>query len=424
MSSASKLAKFDPTVGSTVDVGIDDAQVPDVTNCMKETAYVAIMTPQGDPFDPSCIWGAPVVYWGLPAVAKSDRVEQAAFEAVMPAETIYPGQRAPEDFAGAIIPYPTGVVIECMLGAVRKLNPLGRGVIFLDEINNATRATEGAMLGFIQKRLVGDVPLAPGIRLIAAANPPKWSTNGFQMSPPTANRFCHFQVKCPPVKQYIDYLISEGAKQVFDAGGTEELIRQKWGAIYGHRKALLAGYLQRQPRALHHEPEPDHPQSGYGWGSPRSHLQAARMAATAEILGYKDDIIDLCIEGCIGEGLAFDFNTWVREADLPRPEEVLQGKWVPDMRRLDVAYAVITSVTQYTISEADRDAAVRHAVGAWSLYQKFIGANMGDMIVSAAQTLVRKNLSRKSSPHVQSVADPVIRWMTDNGLLRYVEQKS
>lgn len=421
VSKKAQKAEFDPKVGSTIDAGIDDAVVPDITKVMKEIMYVCIMTPQGDPFDPTCIWGAPVVVWGLPSTAKSDGVEQASCEASLQHATIYPGQRQPEDFSGVLVPYSTGVVIECMLGAVRKLNPIGRGVIFLDEINNASRATEGAMLGFIQKRIVADNPMAPGIRLIAAANPPKWSANGFQMTPPTANRFAHFQVKCPPVEKFAQYLICEEAKPIFDAGGTEDSIRAQWGSVYGYEKSKLIGYLQSQPHSLHHEPEPDHPQSGYNWGSPRMWRMGIRMVSAAKILGYNEEIQNLVLEGCVGEGLAFDYQTWVRQANLPTPEEVLRTGWAPDMRRLDVAYAVLISTTQYATSAPDLQEGHNRAVGMWNLLQKFIAVNMGDMTVNSAQALVAKNLSRKSgNQFVLQACDPVLGWMTDNGMLRHV----
>jgi hypothetical protein len=415
------LAKFDVMAGTTVNAGIDDANVPDVTHHMKETAYVAIMTPMGNPFDERCIWGAPVVYWGLPAVAKSDRIEQAANEANLHYQTIYPGQRQPEDFAGVLVPSPTGYVIECMLSAVRTLNHLGRGVIFLDEINNATRATESAMLGFIQKRVVGDVPLAPGVRLIAAANPPKWSVNGFKMAPPTANRFCHLQVKCPPHRDWIHHMISEDIEVKFDAKGTEDIIRSRWGSVYAHVKSMFTGYMESVPQALHQEPPTDSEQSGYNWGSPRSWKLGARMMATSRILGYSDDITQLLLEGCVGEGLAFDFMTWVRNADLPTPEEVLSRGWRPDMRRLDVAFAVLTSVTQYVVTLPDQQSRHDAAIGAWNLFNSFVAAQMGDMVVSAAQTLVNKRLSRRDSPTIDAAASPVIRYLAQNKLLTYVE---
>lgn len=421
MSSLSKKNEFDPKVGSTIDAGIDDAQVPDVTQYMKEAMYVSMMTPQGDPLDPNCIWGAPVVFWGLPSTAKSEGVDQAAIEASMLAETIYPGQRQPEDFAGVLVPYAQGVVIECMLGAVRKLNSIGRGVIFLDEINNASRATEGAMLGFIQKRIVADNPIAPGVRILAAANPPKWSANGFQMSPPTANRFCHLQIKCPPLDKYINHLMDEYAKPIFDARGTEDAIRANWGSVYGHEKAKLVGYLKSQPCSLHHEPEPDHPQSGFCWGSPRTWKMGIRMVATAKILGYGEELQQLLLEGCVGEGLAFDYQTWVRQSNLPTPEEVINTGWSPDQRRLDVAFAVLVSTTQYATSATDAQEAHRRAAGLWLLLQKFVAMHMGDMIISSAQALAKKNLSRKSgNQKVVEACDPVLTWMADNGMLHYV----
>lgn len=417
------LAKFDPLAGSTVNVGIDpkDAVVPDVTNYLKETAYVAIMTPMGNPFSDRCIWGAPVCYWGLPAVAKSDRVEQAANEANLAYSTIYPGQQQPEDFGGVLVPGPQGYAIECMLAAVRELNALGKGVIFLDEINNASRATESAMLGFIQKRMVGGVRVAPGIRILAAANPPKWSVNGFKMAPPTANRFCHLQVKCPSVDSWIHHMISEELHVKFDAVNTEDLIRAKWGSVYGHVKSMFTGYMKSQPSALHHEPDPDSDQSGFNWASPRSWTLAGRMKATSQILGYSDDITNLLVEGCVGEGLAFDFMTWVRNADLPTPEDALRTGWRPDVRRLDVAFAVLTSITQYVVNIPVREQAIAAACQAWTVFNHFLEANIGDMAVSAAQTLVNRNLSRKDSPVIEPYAAPVIRWMALSKLVNYAE---
>lgn len=417
-------AKFDPSVGSTVNAGIDDAFVPDVTKMMKETAYISIMTPLGDPFNPACVWGAPTCYWGLPATAKSDKVEQASIEANLHYATIYPGQRQPEDFSGVLVPTGTGVVIECLLGAVRYLNGFKRGVIFLDEMNGATRATEGAMLGFLQKRIAGDTPLEPGVRILCAANPPEYSTSGFALAPPTANRMCHLQVKCPPHRDWIHHMISEDITPKFDSAGTEQAIRDQWGSVYSHVKALFIGYIESQPLSLHRQPKRDEPQSGYCWSSPRTLRLAARMKATADILGYSDVISQALVEGCIGEGPAFDFYTWVRSADLPKPEEVLNGRWAPDTRRLDVAFAVLSSVTQYVTSAQDPAAQKDMAVGAWHLLNKFVDLRMGDMVVSAAHTLVTKGLSRRTNPALQAAADPVIRFLAVNKLLNYVEATS
>ena len=421
---ATRTPDFDPAAGSTVNVGIDpsEALVPDVTKFMKETAFVSIMTPLGNPFDPTCIWGAPVCYWGLPATAKSEKIEQAALEANLPYATIYPGQRQPEDFSGVLVPTPTGVVIECLIGAVRWLNPLKRGVIFVDEMNGATRATQGAMLGFLQKRVIGDSALAPGIRILAAANPPKWSTSGFTLASPTANRMCHLQVHCPPVDEWIHHMISEEVKPQFDAASTEDLIRAKWGAVYSHVKALFVGYMKSRPQMLHIHPNIDSAQAGYCWPSTRTWKLAARIKATAEILGQAETVSHTMVEGCVGEGAAADFYIWARSADLPTPQEVLKMNWTPDRRRLDIAFAVLTSVTQYVLSIQDKKEATEVAIGAWRLYSNFIEASLGDMTVSAAHSLATRGLSRSTDLNIRSVADPVIRYLAENKLLKYVPQ--
>lgn len=424
MSSAAKLANFDPAVGSTVNTGIDEheAHVPDATQYMKETAYVAFMTPMDDPNDINCRWGAPVIYWGLPSTAKSDGIDQAAIEACLQCETIYPGQQQPEDFSGVLFPSASGPTVECLLEGVRRLNALGRGVVFLDEINNASKATEGAMLGFIQKRIIAGKPLAPGIRMIAAANPPKWSVNGFQLAPATANRFCHLQVKCPPLDNYINYLLDEYSKPKFSAHQTEDIIRHNWSAAYGHAKAKLVGYLRSQPTALHRQPQVEDQQSGFCWASPRTLRLGIRMTAAAEILGYKDEISNLLLAGCVGEGVAFDMMHWIRNADLPTPAEVIQNNWSPDQRRLDVAYAVLTSVTQYVIGATDRQTMEVRGVGGWQLLGRFVQANMGDMVINSAKAFVGKNLSRAAQiPELAKASDSVILYLGANKLLAYAQ---
>lgn len=417
-----KPAAFDHTAGSTINVGVEDAFVPDATHHVKELAFISLLTPMGDPFDVNCIWGAPVIFWGLPSTAKSQLVRQAALEANLPIAPLFPGQRQPEDFSGVLMPGKDGPTLECILGAVRWINSMARGVIFLDEMGDATPVTQGALLGFIQDRICGDTPLSPGARIISAANPPKWSTSGFTMKATTANRMCHFQVKCPPYRQWIDRMISRNVKTLYDTVATEEIIRDKWASCFSHSLALFTGYHEyRGGITLHQEPQPDHPQSGFCWASPRTWELSALMHATAGCLDKSDTIKSLVVEGCVGEGCATDFFTWVRNADLPRPEEVLKHGWTPDKRRLDIAFAVLTSVTQYITNLRDKEATNELAIGAWNLFSTFIKADLGDLTVSSARTLVTKNLSRGSGAELRKAADPVIRWMADNNILKYVD---
>jgi hypothetical protein len=417
-----EVAKFDPAVGSTMDVGIEDASVPDVTLYMKEIALVSIMTPMGDPFDPYCVWGAPSCFWGLPSTAKSDMVEQAAEAAGLPYATIYPGQHQPEDFSGIFVPTQFGLQLECALDAIRYINPLGRGVVFLDELGEATRAVQGAMLGFIRKRVAAGIRLAPGVRIISAANPPNYSSSGFTLSHPMANRMPHFQVRCPPVDRWAHHVISGGTRDPINTQLLEDVLRQNWRAAFGYSQSMHVGYMKNRRTTLHMEPGINDPQGGYGWPSPRTWELSMRMYATARALEMSSIIQQLVIEGCVGGAAAGDFQVWIKDANLPDPVTVLSGGWTPDPRRLDVAFAVLASTTQFVLGLPQRDVAINSAAGLWRLYKSYIDQNMGDLTVSSAQTLVRKKLGRDDHEILKDASAPILRWMTQNNILRHAKE--
>lgn len=407
---------------STVNVGIEDADVPDVTQHMKEVARVAILTPMGDPHNPNCIWGAPVCFWGLPAVAKSDKIKQASAECGLANGVILPGQRQPEDFAGVLVPDPkseTGVRSECLIRAITLLNLYKKGVLFIDEVSTATPATQGAMLGMVNDRQVGDVRMEPGIRILLAANPPKYSAGGWKLEPPMANRMCHVQVKCPPVREWIEWLTSEGTQQTTDVTATEAIIQDKWASSYSNVKGRLVGFIHSNQTLLHMEPPPETEQSSYCWTSPRTLWIAARLRAAAEILGVTDKVRDLIVEGCIGSGTYEAWMAWERSNDLPTPEEALDGRWSPTVSRPDVSLAVLTSVTQYVTNIRSKEEAVERACQAWPLFQRFIDMKMGDFTITSAKALVNKGLSRSDDTRIRNVAEPVIQWMIDNQVLKY-----
>lgn len=419
-----KASATTPTAAhvSTVNVGIDDAEVPDVTLYMKDVAKVAISTPLGNPHEPKCVWGAPVCFWGLPAVAKSDKIKQAAAECNLAAGVIMPGQRQPEDFAGVLVPdarSESGVRSECLIRAISYLNYYKKGVLFIDEVSTATPATQGSMLGMVNDRQVGDVAMEPGIRILLAANPPKYSAGGWKLEPPMANRMCHVQVKCPPVDEWIQWLTSEGTSTKVDVSVTEALVQERWASSYSKAKGLLVGFMHGNRTMLHMEPLPETEQSSYCWASPRTWWLAGRVRATAELLGMQDKVRDLLVEGCIGKGAYELWMTWERQNNLPTPEEALAGTWTPDVRRPDVCVAVLTSTTQFVINTRDRNEAVERATQAWTLFGKFLRAQMGDLVITAAKTLVNKNLSRSDDTRIKPAAEPVIQWMIDKKVIQY-----
>src|SRR5207244_4181585 len=60
-----------------------------------------------------------------------------------------------------------------------------------DELSTSPPAVQAAMLGVALERRVGDLLLPRAVQVVAAANPPERAADGWDLSPPLANRFLH-----------------------------------------------------------------------------------------------------------------------------------------------------------------------------------------------------------------------------------------
>jgi hypothetical protein len=408
---------------AVVETCITDATVPDVSDKFTEVAAVSIMTPMGNPHDPTCTWGLPSIFWGGSGIAKSDRIKQVAASAGLICEVILPGQKQPEDFSGVPIPVGNGEVrVECLLPQVRKLNAAKRGILFIDEMSCATPATQGAMLGMVNDRIVGDVQFSPGIRVLGAANPPKLSAGGWALEAPMANRMAHFQTRSPTPSAWIAWLLSENVHRQLDVTLSETQLKAHWDMAYSHAKGLFAGFMHDRQVMLHRQPLSSHPQAGYCWASPRTWAMACRAVATINALGYDKTLESVFLEGCVGEGPAAEFLTWSKSADLPSPLQVLVKGWKPDNSRLDLTLAVLSSVTAYITTLVDPKEKYELAAAGWKFLTSVKEAGMPDLVIGPAQTLITAGLSRKGHDNekLKAACEPLIYWLAESGMLKYV----
>lgn len=200
---------------------------------MEGIMSIAMLTPMGDPNDADCKWGAPILLEGPPGIGKSGMINQAAASVGLPLETVYLGQRQPEDLSGAPIPDGDGDAnIVCILPAVRRLMLQKKGVLFLDELSCARPATQGAGLSTVQERAVGDTQLPGSIRVFAAANPPEQSAGGWRLAPPMENRLVHFKVECPTPRDWGIYMLRGKTVQIKNLTVGESRIREKLSLIH------------------------------------------------------------------------------------------------------------------------------------------------------------------------------------------------
>ncbi|MGZ4729064.1 MAG: AAA family ATPase, partial [Acidimicrobiales bacterium] len=290
--------------------------------------------------------GVPVLLWGGPGLGKSSAVREMAEAASLPCETVIASIREPSDFAGLPIVNDDAASVRFAPPAwAERLAGVERGVLFLDEISTAPPAVQAALLRVVLERVVGDLALPAGVTVIAAANPPDQAADGWDLSAPLANRFCHLEWALDP-SEWASGVLGGFVPAPIPTFGEDDLHRR----MTTHRGNVVA-FVSSRP-AMFNAPPTDESSLGRAWPSPRSWEMASRLLAAADLAEVGATVAAMLIAGAVGPGPAAEFLAWRQELDLPDPEEVLRD---PSSFRLpergDRAYAALTSVTAAVLAD-------------------------------------------------------------------------
>ncbi len=402
-----------------------------ITSNLEELLSVALLTPMTDPRDEDCRWGAPTLLWGPPGIGKSGRVEAVGEMTGLPVGTVYLSTHQPEDISGVFVPDGKGgVMTVCTLPQVNMLITAGKGILFLDELTCARPAMQGAGLGTVQERFIAGRRLPGRVRVLAAANPPEQAAGGWNLAPPMANRFIHFEVGCPSTEDWNTWLLTGDAGGALPMQESERLVAETWGEVWPRIRGLGAGFQRHYQsvtsgkenlRTLYHMPPMGHPDRSRAWASPRSWNVALRCIATATCLNRTDLITEL-LSACVGRSYAAAWAEWVARANLPDPKDVLENGWAPDRNRLDVAFAVYSSAVTYALDKKDRAEQRKYVILAWKLIASAIKHKLADLALSPASSLMKAGFTTKAGEDINAVAREAIAHFGASGLSNYTKR--
>ncbi|MFI2436738.1 AAA family ATPase [Streptomyces sp. NPDC018693] len=322
----------------------------------------------------------PVLLWGEPGIGKTAALTQLAASLDLPLTTVIASVHEPSDFSGLPVvgddPATQGVPMAPPDWAVRLVRA-GRGLLFLDELSTAPPAVQAALLRLVLERRVGALQLPPGVRIVAAANPRSSAADGWELSPPLANRFVHLQWT------HDHEVVVRGLGGTWPRATLPRLDPERLPSAVDFARRAVCGLLAARPTLVHRLPDSETRRGG-AWPSPRSWEMTVRLIAFATAAGASRDVLSLLVRGTVGDGPGLELLAGVDRMDLPDPELLLAdpaGAVLPE--RGDLRQAVLDGVVEAVRARPDR----ARWDAAWALMVRTLEEGAPDVVVVPATTL-------------------------------------
>lgn len=190
-------------------------------------------------------------------------------------------------------------------------------ILFLDEISAAPQSVQAAAYQITLDRVVGEHRLPENCIVIAAGNRVTDRSVAFRMPKALANRLLHIEVE-------------------------SSFAAWKAWAIRAGISDKVIGFLSFRPNCLM---DFDAGGEALAFPTPRSWEMVSNL-----LNGIDSDVDKMypLIAGIVGSGTAVEFSTWARVyRELPRIEDIFDGKMPPMPKNTDALYALTAAMTAY-----------------------------------------------------------------------------
>ncbi|MGW7128058.1 AAA family ATPase [Streptomyces bobili] len=322
----------------------------------------------------------PVLLWGEPGIGKTAALTQLAESLDLPLTTVIASVHEPSDFSGLPVlgddPAVHGVPMAPPDWAVRLVRA-GRGLLFLDELSTAPPAVQAALLRLVLERRIGALQLPPGVRIVAAANPRSSAADGWELSPPLANRFVHLQWT------HDHDVVVRGLGGTWPRATLPRLDPGKVREAVDFARRAVCGLLSARPTLVHRLPSGEARRGG-AWPSPRSWDMTLTLIAFATAAGSSREVLSLLVRGAVGDGPGLELLAGLDRMDLPDPEAVLADPMGVDLpERGDLRQAVLDGAVDAVRKRPDKS----RWDAAWTLLVRAVETGAPDLVVVPATTL-------------------------------------
>lgn len=298
-----------------------------VTNAINELANIYIPLIRGKM--PYSSIPSPFL-WGPPGVGKSDGINELA--EVLENET---GKKvkvtdirlllfSPIDLRGVPIADESRHFTDWLKPRILDLDPSEDvvNILFLDELSAAPQSVQAAAYQLTLNRSIGEHKLPDNTLVMAAGNRTTDRAVAYKMPSALANRMMHYEI-CVDFKTW-----------------------SQWAIEKGNIHPYVLGYLSYDMSKLYIT---DKSIDEVAFPTPRSWMFVSSILNT---LGEIEDIgkCHSIISSCVGMGTAVEFIAWSKVyKDLPKTEDIFNGKTVSYPNSPDALYALIGSMTTYAV---------------------------------------------------------------------------
>ncbi|MCP3757514.1 MoxR family ATPase [Streptomyces sp. TBY4] len=322
----------------------------------------------------------PVLLWGEPGIGKTAALTQLAASLDLPLTTVIASVHEPSDFSGLPVvgddPAEQGVPMAPPDWAVRLVRA-GRGLLFLDELSTAPPAVQAALLRLVLERRIGTLRLPPEVRIVAAANPRSSAADGWELSPPLANRFVHLQWT------HDHEVVVRGLGGTWPRATLPRLDPERLPEAVDFARRAVCGLLAARPKLVHQLPSGESRRGG-PWPSPRSWDMTLRLIAFATAAGSSREVLSLLVRGTVGDGPGLELLASLDRMDLPDPESLLADPAAAVLpERGDLRQAVLDGVVAAVRGRPEKS----RWDAAWALLARALETGAPDLVVVPASTL-------------------------------------